>query len=244
MSTRKCGCVIATERNTPSVRAQAEMGGYVKHECEFHRNQRLAAGASEGQATAKQQYDATPEAIELDPLERLRFFCSLAMNGQDWLDVEPFFDALKVGASEGQAEPIYQVKRVHGWVDVPESRYTEIKEDPNDCGELRILYLHPSAELAALRERIAILEHERDEAIAAEEKVQELHDALFERITVMEKDAEIGHALIANGLYDRMNDMVDEDGPAKLIEELIAVVDPILDAKFKLNFAAMKEPKQ
>ena len=27
-----------------------------------------------------------------DPLERLRFFCSLAMNGQDWLDVEPFFD--------------------------------------------------------------------------------------------------------------------------------------------------------
>lgn len=29
------------------------------------------------------------------PLERLRFFCSLAMNGQDWLDVEPFFDELK-----------------------------------------------------------------------------------------------------------------------------------------------------
>lgn len=62
---------------------------------------------------------------------------------------------LAAGASEGQAEPIYQVKRVHGWVDVPESRYTEIKEDPNDCGELRILYLHPSAEIAALRERIA-----------------------------------------------------------------------------------------
>ena len=29
---------------------------------------------------------------ENDPLERLRFFCSLAMNGQDWIDVEPFFD--------------------------------------------------------------------------------------------------------------------------------------------------------
>ena len=26
------------------------------------------------------------------PLERLRFFCSLAMNDQDWADVEGFFD--------------------------------------------------------------------------------------------------------------------------------------------------------
>lgn len=30
--------------------------------------------------------------VEPVPLERLRFFCSLAMSGQDWLDVEPFFD--------------------------------------------------------------------------------------------------------------------------------------------------------
>jgi hypothetical protein len=29
------------------------------------------------------------------PLERLRFFCSLAMRPQDWLDVEPFFDSLR-----------------------------------------------------------------------------------------------------------------------------------------------------
>lgn len=29
---------------------------------------------------------------EPDPVERLRFFCSLAMSGQDWLDVEAFFD--------------------------------------------------------------------------------------------------------------------------------------------------------
>ncbi len=28
------------------------------------------------------------------PLERLRFFCSLAMRPQDWLDVAPFFDAV------------------------------------------------------------------------------------------------------------------------------------------------------
>lgn len=32
---------------------------------------------------------------ETDPIERLRFFCSLAMKGQDWLDVEPFFEAIK-----------------------------------------------------------------------------------------------------------------------------------------------------
>lgn len=29
------------------------------------------------------------------PIERLRFFCSLAMRGQDWLDVEQFFNELK-----------------------------------------------------------------------------------------------------------------------------------------------------
>lgn len=32
---------------------------------------------------------------EVDPVERLRFFCSLAMQGKDWLDVEQFFDAIK-----------------------------------------------------------------------------------------------------------------------------------------------------
>lgn len=32
---------------------------------------------------------------EPDPLERLRFFCSMAMKGQDWLDVEQFFDDVK-----------------------------------------------------------------------------------------------------------------------------------------------------
>ena len=40
---------------------------------------------------------------EPDPVERLRFYCSLAMQGQDWLDVEPFFDALKAG----QGEPVF-----------------------------------------------------------------------------------------------------------------------------------------
>ena len=35
------------------------------------------------------------DAEETGPIERLRTFCSFAMNGQDWLDVEPFFGALR-----------------------------------------------------------------------------------------------------------------------------------------------------
>lgn len=31
---------------------------------------------------------------EMPPLERLRFFCSNVMKGQDWIDVEPFFDGV------------------------------------------------------------------------------------------------------------------------------------------------------
>lgn len=42
------------------------------------------------------QYFQESWSIEdgMDPIERLRYFCSLSMNGQDWLDVEPLFDAL------------------------------------------------------------------------------------------------------------------------------------------------------
>lgn len=36
----------------------------------------------------------TRDADPGSPLERLRFFCSLAMNGQDWLDAEQFFNEL------------------------------------------------------------------------------------------------------------------------------------------------------
>ena len=47
--------------------------------------------------TAFAEYDAiTDECGEPpSPLERLRFFCSLAMKPQDWLDVEPFFIELE-----------------------------------------------------------------------------------------------------------------------------------------------------
>jgi len=42
--------------------------------------------------TAKERFAESFGETEEEPIERLRFFCSLAMNSQDWLDVEPFFD--------------------------------------------------------------------------------------------------------------------------------------------------------
>lgn len=58
------------------------------------------------------------------PLERLRFFCSLAMNGQDWLDVEPFFDALSAPPQAPQAlteqEEREAFELARGFEDIPE----------------------------------------------------------------------------------------------------------------------------
>ena len=54
--------------------------------------------------TAKEQFEELRGGDEADPLERLRAFCSCAMNGQDWLDVEPFFDALKSTDAAPQAQ--------------------------------------------------------------------------------------------------------------------------------------------
>jgi hypothetical protein len=48
------------------------------------------------------------DAEELDPVERLRFFCSLAMNGRDWLDVEQFFDALAQAAPADRSEILHE----------------------------------------------------------------------------------------------------------------------------------------
>lgn len=58
-------------------------------------NRTVSEQNAPAKATAKQQYEQfTVDGEDSDPIERLRFFCSLAMKGQDWLDVEPFFDAL------------------------------------------------------------------------------------------------------------------------------------------------------
>lgn len=46
--------------------------------------------------SALQRYtENASDCSELNALERLRYFCSLAMSGQDWLDVAPFFDAVQ-----------------------------------------------------------------------------------------------------------------------------------------------------
>lgn len=64
--------------------------------------------------TAKQRYDEFMEpGEEPSPIERLRFFCSLAMSGQDWLDVEPFFDDL-LAASQPSPEP-KGPEHAHDW---------------------------------------------------------------------------------------------------------------------------------
>ena len=36
----------------------------------------------------------TADEPEADPIERLRFFLSLSLSGQDWIDVEQFIDAV------------------------------------------------------------------------------------------------------------------------------------------------------
>jgi hypothetical protein len=46
------------------------------------------------QTTLERYHEITADADPGSPLERLRFFCSLAITGQDWFDIEPFFDAL------------------------------------------------------------------------------------------------------------------------------------------------------
>jgi len=39
--------------------------------------------------------EAVSQSPIAEPLERLRFFCSLAMNQHDWLDSEQFFDDIR-----------------------------------------------------------------------------------------------------------------------------------------------------
>lgn len=58
---------------------------------------------------AKKRFESAMKGCkETDPIERLRFYCSLAMSGQDWLDAEPFFDAL-VADRKRRGEPVAYV---------------------------------------------------------------------------------------------------------------------------------------
>lgn len=55
--------------------------------------------------TALAQYTECDGDSETDPLERLRFFCSCAMKGQNWLDVERFFNDIR----KAQDSPNYSL---------------------------------------------------------------------------------------------------------------------------------------
>lgn len=94
-----------------------------------------------------------------------------------------------------------------------------------------------SAEIAALRERLNAAASLN--AIYADE-IRNLR----ERFAGMEKDAEIWQTIITSGLYDRMNDITGGDREARhLIEEMIAMVDPLLQAKWDAREEKAKEPK-
>ena len=51
----------------------------------------------------------TGNEIEPNPVERLRFFLSMALTGQDWLDVEQFIDDVNDELAAAKAE-IEQMK--------------------------------------------------------------------------------------------------------------------------------------
>lgn len=59
---------------------------------------------SKQKVPALTRYEELGGADEPNPIERLRFFCSLAMEGQDWLDVEPFFDEVQKEVDVLQAQ--------------------------------------------------------------------------------------------------------------------------------------------
>jgi len=54
--------------------------------------------------SALDQFKEYPEILKESPLEQLRFFCSLAMNPQDWLDSEEFFDAIELSMKNNKKE--------------------------------------------------------------------------------------------------------------------------------------------
>jgi hypothetical protein len=63
-----------------------------------HGTAQMPAGVAVRVETALDKFNKNADLLKDEtPLERLRYFLSHALNGQDWLDVEPFLDALPAG---------------------------------------------------------------------------------------------------------------------------------------------------
>ena len=116
------------------------------------RNNLRAALEAEPKQSALTRFKECEGNTETDPLERLRFFCSLAMNGQDWLDVEPFFDALKAKPQE----PVnyeYQDREGNWKPFINHQHYLDTRAD--GTWPIRALYTAaPQADRDALRYRL------------------------------------------------------------------------------------------
>ena len=72
--------------------------------------------------TALSLYEKFGACEEKDPIERLRAFCSFAMSGQDWIDVEQFFNAViadreaSVKAYKASLKPCIYVGEPSAWL--------------------------------------------------------------------------------------------------------------------------------
>jgi hypothetical protein len=119
--------------------------------------------------SAKQQYDASGCAEEEpDPIERLRFFCSLAMNGQDWIDVEPFFDAITPERADAAPTPSDKQGVLPGGNGYPDAMV--IKSDPcaccGGCGCFACLKNNPASQERADAGKDSALTDEQIRAVA------------------------------------------------------------------------------
>jgi hypothetical protein len=135
------------------------------------------------------------------------------LTDDDHAYVLPFARALlAAGASEGQAEPIYQARTMGSrfadtWTDQSKDGFDHMAKYPA-CFETRTVYLHPSAEIAALRKERDHWKANHDAQVSRARLLIERTDlpldrvrayeevaALRERIAGMEKDAERMSAL-------------------------------------------------
>ena len=89
----------------------------------------------------------TRDADPGSPLERLRFFCSLAMNGQDWRDAEQFFNELAAQPSpapqaDSQPAPVREEERE---AFKAAHRHLELDEVPDAWGRPTFKHSHVEA---------------------------------------------------------------------------------------------------